>query len=307
MSIDKNITEELSAFGTVTNREPLRFHTTYRIGGEADYYIRPHTVEDLKAVIRVLDDNGIPYFVLGRGSNVLIADRPYEGAVIDLLHTLDSFEFSSDGQLTAEAGCSLIHIAQEAMLHSFSGLEFAGGIPGTIGGGLYMNAGAYKSDLSRVLTEVQVLKDGEVIWMPKEELDYTYRHSAFQKHKDWIILAGRFQLNPGNSQEIYDLMIRRKERRMDTQPADMPCAGSVFRNPEGMNAWKIVDDLGYRGVRRGGAVVSAKHSNFIVNENRDATAEEVNSLICEIQKKAREEFGVDLITEVERINWDEPL
>lgn len=307
MSVNKNIEEKLKMHGRVKTCEPMKYHTTYRIGGPADYFIQPSSAESVSEIVKILDEANIDWMIIGRGSNVLVADRPYEGAIIDLSQALNNFEFGENGQLMAEAGCSLIYIAFEAMMHSCSGFEFASGIPGTVGGGLYMNAGAYRSDLAAILQEVLVLRNGKTEWVPAGELDYTYRHSAFQTHKDWVILAGRFQLERGDSSKINELMISRKARRMDTQPADQPCAGSVFRNPEGMNAWKVVDDLGYRGVRRGGALVSPKHSNFIINETGEATAEEVNSLIMEIQKRAREELGVDLITEVERINWDDSI
>lgn len=307
MRMNNELLNNLKKYAAVRTEEPMKYHTTYRIGGPADYYIEPDSSESLPEIIRLLDESNTDWMVIGRGSNILVSDRPFHEAVIDLTRVLNNFEFTDNGELMAEAGCSLIYIAYEAMMHGCSGLEFASGIPGTIGGGLYMNAGAYRSDLAVILKEVRVLRNGRVEWIPAEELDYTYRHSAFQKNKDWVILAGRFQLEKGDPNEINELMISRKARRMDSQPADRPCAGSVFRNPEGHNAWKIVDDLGFRGVKRGGAAVSSKHSNFIINENNEATAEDVNSLILEIQKKAKEELGIDLITEVERINWDEPL
>ncbi|MEY8380706.1 UDP-N-acetylmuramate dehydrogenase [Ileibacterium valens] len=307
MSVNKKLAEKLSEYAVVKCEEPMRFHTTYRIGGPADYFIQPESADSLIRVIEILDEEQIPWMVLGRGSNVLVHDRPYQGAVIDMTQALNNYEFSEDGHLMAEAGCSLIYIAYEAMMHSLSGLEFASGIPGTIGGGLYMNAGAYRSDLAAILEEVLVYRNEKVEWLPADSLDYTYRHSIFQKNKDWVILAGRFLLQKGDSHEINELMISRKARRMDSQPAEQPCAGSVFRNPEGFNAWKVVDDLGYRGVVRGGATVSSKHSNFIVNASGTASAEDVNSLILEIQKRAREELGIELITEVERINWDDSI
>ncbi|MCF0260325.1 MAG: UDP-N-acetylmuramate dehydrogenase [Erysipelotrichaceae bacterium] len=298
------LSKELEKYGKVLVQEPLKKHTTYKIGGPADYYIYPNSLEDFQAVLSLLKREDIPWFVLGKGSNVLVGDHPWHGAVICLDRAFSSYEFQDD-ILYAQAGCSLIALAFEAQKHSLSGLEFAAGIPGSLGGGLYMNAGAYRSDLSRLLMDVQVLRDGKVEWVSKEDLDYQYRHSAFQKHKDWIILAARLKMEKGDPQEIQDLMDSRKKRRQDSQPLEKPCAGSVFRNPENMNAWKIIDELGYRGKIQGGACVSGKHSNFIVNETGDATAADVSSLIEQIQKDAREKLGVELITEVERINWDE--
>lgn len=299
-----NLYEELAAHGEVTMHEPMRRHTSYQIGGVAEYFVRPNAMEDIPAVIDILHRNDMPFLILGKGSNVLISDEPYPGAVISLEKACSDFSFDDNNVLTAGAGCSLIQLAYEAQQRSLGGLEFASGIPGTIGGGLYMNAGAYKSDMSQILIEVLVLKDGKMEWMGRDQLDYTYRHSSFQQNKDWIILEGRFQLVPGRMKDIRDLIANRKERRMSTQPLDKPCAGSVFRNPEGANAWKIVDDLGFRGRRCGGAQVSEKHSNFIVNENGTASASDVNTLILMIQQAARERFGVDLIPEVERVNWN---
>lgn len=300
-----NLEEKLSAFGEVRTNESLRKHTTYKIGGEAEYFIMPSSTEDLIGLVGLLEQENIPYFVLGKGSNVLISDEPFKGVVISTVHNFGGFDFDEENRiLRAEAGCSLINLSMQAMQRSLSGLEFASGIPGSVGGGLFMNAGAYNSSLSEILIDVVVLKDGKPVVMSKDELHYTYRHSDFQKHRDWIILEGRFQLEPKPAEEIRALMDSRKERRQSSQPYNKPCAGSVFRNPQGMNAWKIIDDLGYRGRMKGHAKVSELHSNFIVNEDGQATARDVLGLIEEIQQKAREQFGIELVTEVERINWE---
>lgn len=297
--------DTLSAFGEVLEKEPMAKHTSYRIGGPADYYVLPADRQKAIELLQYLKKNDIPSLVLGKGSNVLIADRPYHGVIVSLQKACSDFSFEENHILRAGAGCSLISLAYQAMEHGLSGLEFASGIPGTVGGGLYMNAGAYLSDLSEILLDVLVWKDGSLEWIPAEQLEYTYRHSLFQKHRDWVILEARFQLRPGDPGEIQKLINRRKERRMSSQPLDKPCAGSVFRNPPGWNAWEIIDRLGLRGLRCGGAQVSAKHTNFIINDTGNASAEDVNTLICGIQKLAKEHFGIDLITEVERINWNE--
>lgn len=193
-------------------------------------------------------------------------------------------------------------LAHEAMKNSFSGLEFASGIPGTLGGAVFMNAGAYKSDISQILKEVYVLKDRSIVVMRAEELEYAYRHSIFQSHRDWIILGARLQLEKGDQKEIRDLMDSRRKRRMSSQPLDKPCAGSMFRNPKDYQAWQLIEEIGMRGTRIGGAMVSEKHANFIVNED-NARAEDVIQLVEVIQKEVRKRFGVELITEVERFNW----
>lgn len=295
---------ELQELGTVFCSESLARHTTYRIGGVADYYVKPKSLSSLLKLIDLVQEKNVPYLILGKGSNVLVGDEPFHGVVISMDDNLSDFSFNGN-ILTAQAGCSLIALSFEAMKRSLSGLEFASGIPGSVGGGLYMNAGAYKSDLSAILQEVLVYRDQKTDWIPARELDYTYRHSAFQNHKDWVILAGRFCLKPARREDIAALMDSRKQRRLSSQPLDKPCAGSVFRNPDGLNAWKVVDELGFRGRRIGGARVSEIHSNFIVNENGRARARDVAELIRQIQQEAREKMGVDLITEVERLNWHE--
>ncbi|MBF0579689.1 UDP-N-acetylmuramate dehydrogenase [Erysipelotrichaceae bacterium RD49] len=296
-----NLSEQLARLGSVKEHEPLAFHTTYKIGGKADFFIEVASLENLKKLIQLLNENDIDWLVLGNGSNVLIDDCAYHGVVISLKGAFDAFHFE-EGILSAQAGCSMIKLSFEAMNHSLSGLEFASGIPGSLGGGIYMNAGAYRSDLSEILIDVTILRNGKVETLPKADLNFTYRHSLFQKHKDWIILSARFGLQPKEKTEIKALMDSRKQRRLSTQPVSRPSAGSVFRNPHGMNAWQVVDNLGYRGKAIGQARVSEVHSNFIVNEG-NASARDVDRLIRMIQKDAWEKLGIRLITEVERINW----
>lgn len=292
---------DLARFGDVHLHEPLRRHTTYKIGGDADCFIEVYDLACLEDLIRRLEADQVDWMVLGNGSNVLIDDVPYHGVVISLTRYFNRFVFEDD-VLDCQAGCSLIHLCVEALNRSLSGLEFAYGIPGSIGGGIYMNAGAYRSDLSALLESVTVFREGTVVTLPAEDLDFTYRHSIFQKHKDWIVLSARLRLKERPHEEIKALMDSRKQRRLASQPVSRPSAGSVFRNPEGMNAWQIVDDLGFRGQRCGGARVSEIHSNFIVNEG-GASARDVDRLIRTIQKEAQDRLGVTLITEVERINW----
>lgn len=297
-----NLTELLRLYGRVLENEPMSAHTTYRIGGPARYFIYPKSVTALMRIMQLLDEAGLPWLVLGRGSNLLIPDEAWNGAVINLDYTFNDSYFEPDGLLYAQAGCSLPALAVEAMKHSLTGLEFASGIPGSLGGGLYMNAGAYKSDLSTILVEVLVLRDRKIEWVKKEDLGYSYRHSAFQEHPEWTILAAKFQLAPGQQSEIRSLMASRQQRRMAAQPLDLPCAGSTFRNPEQLAAWKIIDDLGLRGMQIGGARISDKHSNFIVNAG-NAKAKDVLALIDLVREKARETYGVEMIPEVEIPEW----
>lgn len=295
-----SLIEQLKTYAEVIENESMRKHTTYRIGGLVDYYIYPQNIVSLIQVLDKLKENNIPYRITGRGSNLLWDDNDFHGAVINLDRTLNDSYIEDDGSVVALAGCSIISLAIEAAKHSLTGLEFASGIPGSIGGGIYMNAGAYKSDLSQTLKSVLVLKQDQLVWMDKENLEFGYRKSSFQKHKDWTILAAKFQLEKGVKKDIQALMESRRNRRVESQPLDKPCAGSVFRNPVEMPAWKIVEELGLRGHQIGGAQVSTKHCNFIINATGDATAKDVRDLIRLIQQKAKEQFNIDMITEVEQ-------
>lgn len=297
-----NLKERLLPYGDVECNEPLAKHTTFRIGGAAAYFIYPKNEICLMRILDLLKEANLPYKIFGKGSNLLCSDEPYEGACICLDRYMTDFYFEQDGTCVAQAGCSIILLAHEAMKQSLSGLEFASGIPGTFGGALFMNAGAYKSAISDILQSVFVLKEGTCMWMDVQELDYAYRHSRFQKENDWIILGGKLKLEQGDQKEIRDLMDSRRKRRMSTQPLNKPCAGSMFRNPENAQAWELIEKIGYRGKRIGGAMVSDKHANFIVNEEH-ATAQEILSLVEEIQQKVKEQFGIELRTEVERFNW----
>ena len=298
-----SILSRLTPYGKVLVDEPMKKHTTYRIGGTVAYYIMPENETALMCIFDILNEENIPFHVIGIGSNILWDDDHFSGAIINLDKTLNEYYFEPDGILVAQAGCSIINLSIEAMKRSLTGFEFASGIPGSIGGGLFMNAGAYKSNLSNLLIDVCVLRDGKIEWIKKEDLEYGYRHSLFQSHRDWTILAGRFQLEKGNQEDIRDLMASRRERRMASQPLEMPCAGSVFRNPESIPAWKLIEDMGFRGYQLGGAKVSEKHCNFIVNATGEARSKDVHDLITCIQTKAKEEYGIDLITEVESFHW----
>ena len=189
------------------------------------------------------------------------------------------------------------------MKSGLSGLEFACGIPGTVGGCVFMNAGAYKRSISDILTEAFVLVDGECRWMSVDELGYGYRTSVFQQHPDWIILAVKFRLEKGDSNQIFEMMQNRKARRMEAQPLNYPSAGSTFRNHPDYPAWKLIDDIGYRGKKVGGAMVSEKHVNFLVNSG-NATYDDFITLAGDIQRKVKEKFDIDLLMEVEKFNCE---
>ncbi|MBQ6487979.1 MAG: UDP-N-acetylmuramate dehydrogenase [Solobacterium sp.] len=294
--------KELSEYAVVETDVPMSSMTTLHIGGPAKYVVYPENTIALDAIMKLLKEKNIPFKVFGKGSNLLCSDHPFNGVVLRLDRHMDAYYFNDD-EVTAEAGCSLIALSYAAAKHGLSGLEFASGIPGTIGGAVFMNAGAYKSSMSEVLKEVFVYRDGVLEWIKAEDCMFGYRSSIFQKHNDWIVAGVKLKLVPGNIDEIRSLMDNRRERRISSQPLDKPSAGSVFRNPENSAAWKLIEGIGYRGRTIGGAKVSEKHVNFIVNENC-AKASDYLDLVQEIQEKVRSQFGIDLHMEVEKFNWD---
>lgn len=296
------IEKKLQAYADVECNVPLSRRTTFRIGGDCRYYIYPKNELCLLRALDILEEEHVPHKIFGKGSNILCSDDYYDGAIICLDRYFTDFYFEDEGSCLVQAGTSIVLLAHEAMKNSFTGLEFASGIPGTVGGAVFMNAGAYKSDISSIIQEVFVLKNRTIQAMQLEELDYRYRHSIFQEHRDWIILGARLQLEKGNQKDIRDLMDSRRKRRMASQPLDKPCAGSMFRNPSDHQAWELIEEIGMRGSRIGGAMVSEKHANFIVNED-EAKASDVLALVEKIQREVKERFDIDLITEVEKFNW----
>lgn len=293
--------KELSRYASVDMDQPLSKMTTLRIGGRAKYVVWPENEVALDSIMRLINEKNIPFKVIGKGSDLLCSDDDFDGAVIRLDRHFHHSYFDQN-VLTVQAGASIIALAVQAMKNGLSGLEFASGIPGTVGGAVFMNAGAYKSSVADIIDEVQVLRNGSLEWMKAAECEFGYRSSIFQKHPEWIIVAARFVLTPGDSRAISDLMEDRRKRRMASQPLDYPSCGSVFRNPEGLNAWQLIDGIGYRGRRIGDAMVSDKHCNFILNMG-SAAAEDYLELVKEIQDKVFEKYGVQLHTEMEMFNW----
>ena len=276
----------------------LKKYNTYRLDTRANYLIFPKNINELIDLLRYLNDNNMNYLILGGGSNVILA-RPVFDIVIKL-DRLNNYSIESN-IVKAEAGVSMISLANACMKKGLYGLAFAGGIPGLVGASTAMNAGAYKEEISDTLKEVKVLTPNlDIITMCKDELEYSYRDSFLKKNKNYICLETTFEMKEDNPERIKNLMDDRKKRRVESQPLDKPSAGSVFRNPDGLSAGKIIEDLGLKGYAIGGASISEKHANFIVNDGT-ATYEDILNLIDLIKKKIKKELNIDLILEQEII------
>ncbi|WP_423409963.1 UDP-N-acetylmuramate dehydrogenase [Heyndrickxia sp. MSNUG] len=286
--------------GSVKENEPLANHTTMKIGGPADILIEPSSIENLKKSIDVIKNSGLKWTVIGRGSNLLVSDKGIEGAVIKLGTGLDELEIEGN-RVTAGGGMSLVNFAITISRKGLSGLEFAGGIPGSIGGAVYMNAGAHGSDVSKILEKAYVLfEDGTLEWLTNEEMKFSYRTSVLQKERPGIVVAAVFQLKEGNKEEIVAELQKNKDYRKETQPYNYPSCGSVFRNPLPNYAGNLIEKSGLKGHRIGGAQISELHGNFIVNTG-NAKAEDVLGLIQHVKDTVLDLHGVKMETEVEII------
>ncbi|WP_372663048.1 UDP-N-acetylmuramate dehydrogenase [Cohnella sp.] len=287
---------EQARIGRVRLHEPLAGHTTWKIGGPADLFVMPDTEEQLAAALALLYRHGVPWCVLGRGSNTLVSDKGIRGAVIKLGDGFDEIRFEDD-TVTAGASYSFIKLSVMAGKEGLTGLEFAGGIPGTVGGAVYMNAGAHNSDISRILQSVDITwEDGSREVLGNEQMAFTYRHTILHERRG-IVTRAVFRLEEGDRKEIAAAMATYKDRRRRTQPLQMACAGSVFRNPPNDHAARLIETAGLKGLREGGAEVSQVHANFIVNHG-DATAEDVLTLMRRVQQTIEQTNGILLVPEV---------
>ena len=276
--------------------EPLAAHCTFKIGGPAQLFVQPQTEQQLCSAAALCKEQAVRYYLLGNGSNILFADEGFAGVVIDI-SALGSDIAVEGNMLTAGAGVRLVALCRAALEHGLSGLEFAYGIPGTVGGAVYMNAGAYGGEMKDVLTVVRYLTaEGKVVQASAAELDLSYRHSIFEENGG-CILSAQFALQPGNAADIRAKMDELMAKRTDKQPLDKPSAGSTFKRPAGAFAAALIDQCGLRGFRHGGAAVSDKHCGFVVNLG-GATCADVLALCDEVRAIVKEKTGYELEKEI---------
>ena len=282
--------------GIFLTDEPMSRHTTFRTGGPADIYIEPSGVEELKQVLDICREENVAYTIIGNGSNLLVGDGGYRGVLISFGKPFAQVTIEG-AQVRTGAGALLSAVAKQVLNASLTGFEFAAGIPGTIGGAVVMNAGAYGGELCQVLREATVLTpEGEVKTLPTEELGLGYRTSCVQKN-GYIVLEAVLQLQPGSADDIRAVMDALASKRREKQPLEYPSAGSTFKRPEGHFAGRLIQDAGLRGFRVGGAQVSEKHCGFVINRDH-ATSADILSLCRQVQEKVKAQFGVELELEV---------
>lgn len=300
----KDFFEELSlAAGRdcVVSDEPMKNHITFRVGGPARYFVSPSGEERLRAAVLLCNEREVPYCILGNGSNLLVSDAGYNGVVISMREGF-SYARAVGEILTVGSGTLLSETAKEALLHSLGGFEFAAGIPGTTGGAVVMNAGAYGGEMKDVIRTVRVMAlDGGIKELSAEELDLGYRHSCILENQ-YIVLSADLNLTYADKEAIGSRMDDLAARRKEKQPLEYPSAGSTFKRPEGYFAGKLIQDAGLRGYRFGGAQISEKHCGFVINRDQ-ATAEDIRTLIHNVQEKVKETSGAFLETEVKMIGW----
>lgn len=291
--------------GKLIRGEPLARYTSFRIGGEAELFFVPVDEEDLKAGLVHARDQGLPWFILGNGSNILVSDEGIKGMVVHLASpAFRQIRFNGNSMVVG-AGAKTGTVLHEAVDRGFGGIEFLGAVPGTLGGVFYMNAGTYLGEIAGVAKEVRVLNQSlESVVLPREALEYDYRSSVFQKNP-WVILEGKMALVPMMKKEAQSRVMEILDRRRKTQPLRLPSAGSAFKNPSGASAWQLIERAGLRGFSVGDAVVSEVHANFVINKG-SAKASEVFKLMRTVQERVLNQYGVLLEPEVRLIGeWKE--
>lgn len=279
--------------------EPMKPHTTFRVGGPADFFVMPKEKEEIRGLVCFCRDAEIPYYIVGNGSNLLVSDKGYEGVIIQVYKEMSRITVK-EGRIAAQAGALLSKIAGKALEEGLTGFEFAAGIPGTLGGACVMNAGAYGGEMKDVLSDVLVLTpEGEFATLQAGELDMGYRTSVIAR-KGYIVLEASIQLERGNRESIRGRMEELKRKRTDKQPLEYPSAGSTFKRPEGYFAGKLIEDAGLRGFQVGGAQVSEKHCGFVINRG-NASAADIAELMRQVSLRVKEKSGVMLEPEVKKL------
>lgn len=275
--------------------EPMKNHTSFKIGGNADVLILPEALEEIEKLIKYFNENNFSYFVMGNGTNLLVSDKGFRGAIIKLAKNFSDIRVEGD-KIIAQSGAFLSKIANTALNNSLTGFEFASGIPGSLGGGVCMNAGAYGGELKDILKSITVLDKGVIKTLSCEEAELEYRNSRILKEK-MVVLEAEIQLQKGDKEKISSTMKELKEKRNEKQPVEMPSAGSTFKRPEGYFAGKLIQDSGLRGFSVGGAQISEKHCGFVVNKG-GATCNDVLELCDKVKEIVYDKFGVTLEREI---------
>lgn len=305
--------EEIVGKENVRTEEPMKLHTTFKIGGKADYFVTPGEAGEVRQLVCRLHTMGIPFYIIGNGSNLLVNDTGYRGVIIQLGDRFSRYEILHQAvgsavdkadvvYIRAQAGILLGKLGNEAAGYSLTGFEFAAGIPGTLGGAVMMNAGAYGGEMKDILTEATVLDEtGQMCRLSAAELELGYRSSVIAK-KNLIVLEAVLALRPGNQQEIRARMKELAARRREKQPLEYPSAGSTFKRPQGYFAGKLIADAGLKGFKVGGAAVSEKHAGFVINTG-NATAADVIALTDEVARKVQSKEGVALELEVRKLGF----
>ncbi|MFQ6999833.1 MAG: UDP-N-acetylmuramate dehydrogenase [Clostridium sp.] len=297
----KNLFSNIYSKDEVKINALMKEHINFEVGGPADILLIPSKVEQIIESIKICKENNIPYFVMGNGSNLLVKDGGIRGVVIKLTG-LTNLEVNEE-EIKADCGVMLKELSDKALENSLTGLEFACGIPGSVGGAVFMNAGAYNGEIKNVIKEAEVItSSGEIVTLSKDELELGYRTSKVMKDNS-IVINATFKLEKGNKEEIKETIDDLTQKREEKQPLEYPSAGSTFKRPEGYFAGKLIQDSGLKGYSIGGAAVSSKHSGFVINKG-NATAKDILDLIAYIQEEVKKQFGVELHTEVRIIGED---
>lgn len=273
----------------------LKKYNTYKLNCTAKEFYIPNDKEELLQILKYIKENNLKYKIIGGGSNIIFAEEVYDGVIIKL-DNFNNLEIG-DNYITVGSGYNVIKLVNLLANNNIGGLDFASGIPGTVGGMIYNNAGAYGDEIGPHVIEITVINPNLELEIIKE-YSYDYRTSFFKENNNYIILEVKLKITPGNKEEILEIIKERKNKRIESQPLNYPSAGSVFRNPEGNFAGKLIEDIGFKGKKIGGAKVSEKHANFIVNEN-DATGKDIINLIDEIKKEVKIKHNIDLVLEQE--------